>query len=28
VGRVMGMAYSDVDKIAKMVPNTLNITLD
>jgi DNA polymerase-3 subunit alpha len=28
VGRAMGMAYSDVDKIAKMVPNTLNITLD
>jgi DNA polymerase III subunit alpha len=28
VGRVMGMAYSEVDKIAKMVPNTLNITLD
>jgi DNA polymerase III subunit alpha len=28
VGRAMAMAYSDVDKIAKMVPNTLNITLD
>ncbi|MDP3789257.1 MAG: DNA polymerase III subunit alpha [Candidatus Omnitrophota bacterium] len=28
VGRVMGMAYSEVDKIAKMVPNELNITLN
>ncbi len=28
VGRAMGMTYADVDKIAKMVPNTLNITLD
>jgi len=27
IGRVMGMAYGDVDKIAKMVPNDLNITL-
>ena len=27
VGRVMGMAYSEVDKIAKMIPNELNITL-
>ncbi|MFH0839481.1 MAG: DNA polymerase III subunit alpha [Candidatus Omnitrophota bacterium] len=27
VGRVMGLAYSEVDKIAKMVPNDLNITL-
>ncbi|HEX5038321.1 MAG TPA: DNA polymerase III subunit alpha [bacterium] len=28
VGRVMNMAYKDVDKIAKLVPNTLNITLE
>jgi DNA polymerase-3 subunit alpha len=28
VGRVMGMPYGDVDKIAKMVPNDLNITLE
>jgi DNA polymerase-3 subunit alpha len=28
VGRVMGMPYSDVDHIAKMVPATLNIKLD
>jgi DNA polymerase III subunit alpha len=28
VGRAMGMTYAEVDKIAKMVPNTLNITLD
>ncbi|MEA3306057.1 MAG: DNA polymerase III subunit alpha [Candidatus Omnitrophota bacterium] len=27
VGRVMGIAYGEVDKIAKMVPNDLNITL-
>ncbi len=27
VGRVMGMAYSEVDHIAKLVPNELNITL-
>lgn len=27
VGRVMGMSYSEVDRIAKMVPNDLNITL-
>lgn len=27
VGRVMGMMYGEVDKIAKMVPNDLNITL-
>ncbi|MBU4376205.1 MAG: DNA polymerase III subunit alpha [Candidatus Omnitrophica bacterium] len=27
VGRVMGLAYNEVDKIAKMVPNDLNITL-
>ncbi len=28
VGRVLGMPYSDVDVIAKLVPNELNITLD
>lgn len=28
VGRVLGMPYGEVDKIAKMVPNILNITLD
>src|SRR5260370_22924612 len=29
VGRVLGMAYGDVDRIAKLVPNfPLNITLD
>lgn len=28
VGRVLNIAYSEVDRIAKMVPNTLNITLD
>ncbi|MFH2139126.1 MAG: DNA polymerase III subunit alpha [Candidatus Omnitrophota bacterium] len=27
VGRVMGIPYADVDKIAKLVPNDLNITL-
>ncbi len=27
VGRVMGMSYGDVDRIAKMVPNDLNMTL-
>lgn len=27
VGRVLDMPYGDVDKIAKLVPNTLNITL-
>ncbi|MFQ5482210.1 MAG: DNA polymerase III subunit alpha, partial [Nitrospinaceae bacterium] len=27
VGRVMGMAYGEVDKIAKLVPNRLGITL-
>lgn len=26
-GRALGIAYSDVDKIAKLVPNDLNITL-
>jgi DNA polymerase-3 subunit alpha len=28
VGRAMDIPYADVDRIAKMVPNTLNITLD
>jgi DNA polymerase-3 subunit alpha len=28
VGRVLGMPFGDVDKIAKLVPETLNITLD
>jgi DNA polymerase III subunit alpha len=28
VGRAMDMPYSDVDRIAKMVPTTLNITLE
>ena len=28
VGRVLGMSYGEVDKIAKLVPNELNITLD
>ena len=28
VGRVLEIPYSEVDKIAKMVPNTLNITLE
>ncbi|HVN72881.1 MAG TPA: DNA polymerase III subunit alpha, partial [Desulfomonilia bacterium] len=27
VGRVMGMGYSEVDKIAKLIPNDLSITL-
>ncbi len=27
IGRVMGMAYGEVDKIAKMIPGDLNITL-
>ncbi len=27
VGRVMGMSYGDVDRIAKMIPQELNITL-
>ena len=27
-GRAMDIPYADVDRIAKMVPNTLNITLD
>ncbi len=28
VGRVLGMRYSDVDRIAKLVPESLGITLD
>jgi DNA polymerase-3 subunit alpha len=28
VGRAMGVPYSDVDSIAKMVPTTLNITIE
>jgi len=28
VGRVMGLPYAEVDRIAKLIPNTLNITLD
>src|SRR5207244_11429271 len=28
VGRVMGWSYRDADRIAKMIPNGLNITLD
>ncbi len=28
VGRVLGMAYGDVDRIAKLVPETLGITLE
>src|SRR5438876_2567856 len=28
VGRVMGWSYRDADRIAKMMPNELNITLD
>jgi len=28
VGRVLGMSYGEVDRIAKMVPNELKITLD
>ena len=28
VGRVLGMSYGEVDSIAKLVPNELNITLD
>ena len=28
VGRVMGYSFGDVDKIAKTIPNELNITLD
>jgi DNA polymerase-3 subunit alpha len=28
VGRVLDIPYAEVDKVAKLVPNTLNITLD
>jgi len=28
VGRVLGMSYGDVDRVAKMIPTELNITLD
>src|SRR5467141_1221008 len=28
VGRVMGLSYRDADRIAKMIPNELNINLD
>ncbi|MDD2709993.1 MAG: DNA polymerase III subunit alpha [Verrucomicrobiae bacterium] len=28
VGRVMGLPYGDVDKLAKMIPNELKMTLD
>src|SRR5256885_3601000 len=28
VGRVMGLPYRDADRIARMIPNELNITLD
>jgi len=28
VGRVLGMSYGDVDRIAKLVPDTLGISLD
>jgi DNA polymerase-3 subunit alpha len=28
VGRVMGLSYRDADRIAKMIPNELNITLN
>ncbi|MBI2345885.1 MAG: DNA polymerase III subunit alpha [Deltaproteobacteria bacterium] len=28
VGRVLGMSYGDVDRIAKLIPNTLGITLE
>jgi len=28
VGRALGMAYSDVDRVAKLVPNALGITLE
>lgn len=28
VGRVLDISYSEVDKVAKLVPNTLNITLE
>ena len=28
VGRVMGIPYGEVDRIAKLIPNELNITLE
>jgi len=28
VGRVLGMSYAEVDRIAKLIPNDLNITLE
>ena len=28
VGRVMGLSYSDCDRLAKMVPNELKMTLE
>ena len=28
VGRVMGLPYAAADRLAKMIPNELNITLD
>lgn len=28
VGRVMGLPYSEVDRVAKLIPNQLNITLE
>jgi len=28
VGRVIDMPYKDVDRIAKLIPDTLNITID
>jgi DNA polymerase-3 subunit alpha len=28
VGRALGMSYSDVDQVARLVPGTLNMTLD
>ncbi|MFZ5907008.1 MAG: DNA polymerase III subunit alpha [Nitrospirota bacterium] len=28
VGRALGIPYGEVDKIAKLIPNTLNITID
>jgi DNA polymerase-3 subunit alpha len=28
VGRVMGLSYRDADRIARMIPNEINITLD
>jgi DNA polymerase-3 subunit alpha len=28
VGRALGMTYSDVDRVARLVPNVLNVTID